>query len=260
MKIKTLIGILSVLTFSPSFAADNSSNPPQFGFEKQKQIDVVPDDMNSDPFFNSGDAVRPKVNPSYELSLEGGAFFPTYDKTTFNLYYAQKTVFGKVSVGRMFWWQNMLGLTFGVKGMYATNTGNEYIPDPSTPVDLYKHSFYTMSGEGFVGLRFRNYHFLYLQPGIFGSAGALQYQETATALDASQYSDYKITETNFIYSIGMFCDLNISAFAAQTEMDNSAYVSDVLLRASSTYTWNPPQSALAMTGYYISVGFVFLIK
>ena len=60
---------------------DNQNNKSEFGFDQdsQQNIDVVPEDMNGDPFFTPA---RKKSNqqPDYDFALKGGILIPTQDK------------------------------------------------------------------------------------------------------------------------------------------------------------------------------------
>jgi hypothetical protein len=254
--------ILAILfCLSPLLAyGEDAQNASDFGFDKQKQYDVIYDDMNSDPFFNSKPKNSADVKPAYEFGIEAGAFVPN-DASTFNTYYTKKPIFVRPTIARLYW-AGPFGFGFGLSGIYITsNNGGKYVVDPNNSLNIYEHEFYAYGADGVFEIHFRPISFLFIQPSLFGSAGLIQLEDTATPYDTSLYNAVRTSETSQLYTAGGHVDISLTAFAQKSSIENSgSTIADVIFRGTGAYGWNRTLSGMSLTGAYFSAGLVFLIN
>lgn len=246
------------LTFN-EVPQDNSKNKSNFGFGQngQQNIDVVPEDMANDPFFQLAPK-NSKIQPAYDVYIKGGILIPTQDKAIYDKYYSsQPTMFGEGGLARLFWSKN-IGFSLGVQGRYLTNSQKDSA-DVLGAKEGYTRTLYAISGEVLGGMRYRNPSFTYLQPGFFVGGGLTRFRESATANGASSSGANGVTEYSSIYEAGVNLDVSLSAISGQSEVDASDILNEVLLRLSASYNVNQSK-ALSSTGYFVGAGFAFLIN
>ncbi|MES2614853.1 MAG: hypothetical protein V4591_05510 [Bdellovibrionota bacterium] len=238
----------------------NQNNKSGFGFEQSEQqnIDVIPEDMNTDPFFK-----MPKkglVLPMYDFDLKVGVLMPTQDVDLYDTYYSsQPTLFGEVGLSRIFW-PNNFGVSIGLLGRYMTNTQKADATVLGSSTESYDRKFYALTSEVLVGVRYRNPNFLYIQPGIFFGGGVTRFREEAIPEGGSSGSSYGVTEFSPIYQGGVNIDISLSSIAGQPpSVDKDDLLNEVLLRLSASYNLNDSE-ALSSTGYFVSAGFAFLLN
>lgn len=243
-----------------AFSTVPSDSKSNFGFDQtneQQNIDVTADDLSKDQFFSVNKKIQ--TPPRYEFALTAGLLLPSDDETYYDNYYSsQKSMYGQGDVSILFWWKN-IALSLGFRSRYLTNSQNDTVNVLGSTAS-YSRSFYAISAESLVGLRFRNPDFLYLQPSLFAAGGVTRFREDARANNGSSNTTKGITVYNPIYEGGGNLDMSISQLTGQTsEADMGDILQEALFRISISYNYNPTD-ALSSTGLFMGAGFVFLLN
>lgn len=200
------------------------------------------------------------VQPRYDLFFTGGVLLPTQDKSLYDKYYAsQPTAHYEIGASRIFWWQQV-GLSFGGLMRYVANSQTDSTPVLGSYSQSYQRTFYSLSAEGLLGLRYRHPDFPYVVPGIFAGAGITRFREQAVATGASADGTTQgITQWSPVFEFGGALDIGLLNLIRTTNTSPTYWLNDVLLRLSASYDINPTQ-ALSSTGIFVQGGFSFLIQ
>ena len=208
---------------------------------------------------NTAADTPPPPQPRYDLSLSFGTWIPTQDKSYFKKYYSlHSPVYFAADISRFFWAGNM-GYSLGLLGRYTTNKEKA-----STKTDLnadliYTRTFYTISAEFLGQMHYRNPKHPLFQPGLYIAAGVNRFRESASTDGSSNEDVLGVTQFSPVYELGGTLDFSLSTIAKQSEMDLGDSLSDVLFRITAAYNQNPTK-ALSMSGFYVGVGFAFLME
>ncbi len=240
-------------------------NKKNFGFEQdseEQNIDIVPDDIKNDPFFSGDVKQRIAPPPPYEVAFTGGILLPTQDKIYYDCCYnTQPTLHGELEVSRLFW-RNNIGYSIGLQGRYLTNRQeHNSVPVLGGSSQLYTRTFYAISAEALLGMRYRNPNFSYLQPGIFAGGGVTRFREDVTpeGNTSSSSGATGVTEYSPIYEAGASLDISLSKITGDADKNADDIINEILLRFSGSYNVNQSK-ALSSTGIFVQAGFAFLLN
>lgn len=221
---------------------------------------LVPDQSTSNSSSNSSQEEKPLIQPKYDIHFFGGILLPTTDKTFYEQYYpANSLLQGGLGANYIFWW-NALGVSLGLQGryLYTSETGSTEVLG-SAKQD-FSRSITILTAQGVIGLRYRQPSWPIIQPGVYGSIGALRFREEGKASGApSGVPSQGVSETSVIYEAGANLDFNLTGMLGYSASSLGAGLSEVIFRLTGAYNQNNAK-ALSSTGYFIQGGFVFLLN